>query len=103
MISAGHDVEFSGDARGDQATGILNILIDEKIDSTYDNERRRKARQVFHAGRNGAGRHFGGAGGHSQKGRPAKDIGLGGPDEFTDMRRDRTTAPRAVIEHGINE
>lgn len=73
-----------------------------EINCAHDNKGGRKARKVFHAGMNGGGRHVSRTGGYSQQRRPAKDIGLGGPDEFPDVRRDRTTASRAVIEPWIN-
>jgi hypothetical protein len=103
MICARHDVEFGRHSCGNQTPGILDILIDEEIDSTHYDECRRKARQVLDAGRHGAGGDFGRASGYAKDGSPTKHIRLGGPDEFTDMWRDGTSAAGPVVKHGINE
>jgi len=59
MISAWYNMEFSGDACGDQAPGVLDVFVDKQIDRAHDDKGWREARQVFDTCWNGAGGNLG--------------------------------------------
>src|SRR6186713_1428603 len=103
VVSTRRDHEFRCDSGMDQPASVLHVFLDEQVNGTYADPRRRQAGYATNACRDGCCRYPRRARRNTEQRAPGKTIGTSGPQKVANGGRHRAATARSVIEFGVDE